>query len=154
MELINIGSDGSNFFKILPNEWQDIIVPVWGNYKMDANIYVFKNNSEIMVGGIVFNGSPPNRTDFEIEEGQKYVELGFKYIGFLFVDSKYRSKSLGSKWLSALKEQFPDQSYWLTIEEEGLKSFYEKNGFKCVSESKDTNNQEWMFTYRPEDGEQ
>ena len=154
MELINIGSDGSNFFKILPNDWQDIIVPVWGNYKMDANIYVFKNDMEITVGGIVFNGAPPNRTDFEIEEGQKYVELGFKYIGFLFVDPKYRSKSLGSKWLSALKEQFPDQSYWLTIEEVGLRSFYEKNGFKCVSESKVTNNQEWMFTYMPEDGEQ
>ena len=102
-----------------------------------------------MAGGIVFRSAPPNMTDFEIGEGHKYVELGFKYIGFLFVDQKYRNQALGSKWLSALKEEFPNESYWLTIEEVGLKSFYEKNGFKCVSESKDSNNQEWMFTYQP-----
>jgi len=149
MELINIGSDGSNFFKILPNDWQDIIVPVWGNYKMDANIYVFKNDSEITVGGIVFKGAPPNMTDFEIGEGHKYVDSGFKYIGFLFVNPKYRNQALGSKWLRALIEEFPNESYWLTIEEVGLKSFYEKNSFKCVSESMDPNNQEWIFTYQP-----
>ena len=73
----------------------------------------------------------------------------FHYIGFLFVDPKYRGKSLGSEWLTALKYQFPDQSYWLTIEDEGLRSFYENNGFKCVSKSKDKDNPEWIFTFTP-----
>ncbi|MBC8769902.1 GNAT family N-acetyltransferase [Arenibacter sp. BSSL-BM3] len=149
MELINIGSDGRDFFKILPKDWQDIIVPIWEDYKRGARIYVFKNDGELAAGGIVFNGAPPNMTVFEIEEGQKYVELGFQYIGFLFVDPKYRNQALGSKWLMALKVKFPNQSYWLTIEEEGLRSFYEKNGFKCVTESKDPNNPEWILIYKP-----
>ena len=149
MELINIGSYGHDFFKILPKDWQDIIIPIWKDYKKSARIYVFKNDEELAAGGIVFNGPPPNMTDFEIVEGQKYVDSGFHYIGFLFVDLKYRNLALGSKWLMALKEEFPNQSYWLTIEEEGLKSFYEKNGFKCVSESKDSNNREWIFIFQP-----
>jgi len=148
MELINIGSDGGEFFEILPVDWQGLIVPVWDDYYGNATIYVFKNGLKIASGGIVFSGEPPNMTVFEIEEGQKYVDLGFQYIGFLFVDPKFRNQALGSKWLRALKEEFPNQSYWLTIEEEGLRPFYEKNGFKCVSESKDTHNKEWIFTYQ------
>ncbi|MCM4172531.1 GNAT family N-acetyltransferase [Arenibacter sp. TNZ] len=148
MKLVNIGFDGHEFFKILPGDWQQIILPVWEDLKKNANIFVFKNTLEITAGGIVFKGAPPNMTDFEIEEGQKYIDMGFQYIGFLFVDSKYRNQALGSKWLKALMEEFPNQSYWLTIEEQGLRLFYEKNGFKCVSESKDPNNQEWLFTYR------
>ncbi|MCK0148109.1 GNAT family N-acetyltransferase [Arenibacter sp. F26102] len=149
MQLINIGSDGQEFFKILPKDWQDMIVPIWEDYKRSAIIYVFKNDEELGAGGIVFSGAPPNMTVFEIEQGQKYVDLGFHYIGFLFVDPKYRNQALGSKWLMALKEEFPNQSYWLTIEEEGLRSFYEKNGFKCVSESSDLNNREWILIFNP-----
>lgn len=149
MELINLGLEGGSFFEILPEDWKDVIESVWDDYKKNANIYVFKNALDITAGGIVFRTAPPNMTDFEIGEWQKYVTANFHYIGFLFVDPKYRGKSLGSEWLTALKDQFPDQSYWLTIEEEGLRSFYEKNGFKCVSKSKDKDNPEWIFTYTP-----
>ena len=149
MELINLGLEGGSFFKILPEDWKDVIESVWDDYKKNANIYVFKNALDITAGGIVFRTAPPNMTDFEIGEWQKYVTANFHYIGFLFVDPKYRGKSLGSEWLTALKDQFPDQSYWLTIEEEGLRSFYEKNGFKCVSQSMDNDNPEWIFTYAP-----
>ncbi len=149
MELINLGLEGGSFFKILPEDWKDVIESVWDDYKKNANIYVFKNALDITAGGIVFRTAPPNMTDFEIGEWEKYVTANFHYIGFLFVDPKYRGKSLGSEWLTALKDQFPYQSYWLTIEEEGLRSFYEKNGFKCVSKSKDKDNPEWIFTYAP-----
>lgn len=149
MQLIHLGPNSSDFFKILPGDWQDIIISVWDDFKSKASIYVFKNGHEIAAGGIVFNGNPPNRTAFEIEEGQRYVDLGFQYIGFLFVDPKYRNQALGSKWLKALKEEFPGQSYWLTIEEEGLKSFYDKNGFKCLAKSQDSDKPEWIFTYQP-----
>ena len=116
MELINLGLEGDSFFKILPEDWKDVIESVWDDYKKNANIYVFKNALDITAGGIVFRTAPPNMTDFEIGEWQKYVAANFHYIGFLFVDPKYRGKSLGSEWLTALKDQFPDQSYWLTIE--------------------------------------
>ncbi|MCK0190837.1 GNAT family N-acetyltransferase [Arenibacter sp. F20364] len=149
MELMDLGLNGRNYFSILPEEWQDVIESVWEDYKNNASIYVFKNGLDITAGGIVFRSAPPNMTDFELEEWQKYVAANFHYIGFLFVDPKYRGKSLGSEWLTALKDQFPDQSYWLTIEEEGLRSFYEKNGFKCVSQSMDNDNPEWILVYEP-----
>ncbi|RAJ09271.1 GNAT family N-acetyltransferase [Arenibacter echinorum] len=152
MGLINLGLDGRSYFKILPEDWQEVIESVWDDYKNNATVYVFKDDLEISAGGIVFRTAPPNMTDFEIEEWQKYVTANFHYIGFLFVDTKYRGKSLGSEWLTALKDQFPDQSYWLTIEEEGLRSFYEKNGFKCVSTSRDKANPEWILIYQPEKG--
>jgi GNAT superfamily N-acetyltransferase len=149
MELINLGHDSLAFFKILPKDWQDVIDSVWKDYKNNASVYVFKEGLDITPGGIVFRAAPPNMTDFEIGEWEKYVTANFHYIGFLFVDPSYRGKALGSEWLSALKAYFPDQSYWLTIEEEGLRLFYEKNGFKCVSQSKDKDNPEWIFTYTP-----
>ncbi|MDX1768035.1 MAG: GNAT family N-acetyltransferase [Arenibacter troitsensis] len=150
MGLINLGHDGHRFFNILPDDWQDVIESVWDDYKDNASIYVFKEALDITAGGIVFRAAPPNMTDFEVGEWQKYVDANFHYIGFLFVDPKYRGQSLGSKWLSDLKVQFPDQSYWLTIEEEGLRTFYEKNGFRCVSKSKDEDNPEWILIYQPE----
>ncbi|MDL5512660.1 GNAT family N-acetyltransferase [Arenibacter sp. M-2] len=152
MELRNLGNDGQIFFEILPEDWRDVIEPIWDDYKEKASIYVFENAMGIIAGGIVFRTAPPNMTDFEIEEWEKYVISNFHYIGFLFVDPKYRGQSLGSKWLTALKEQFPNQSYWLTVEEEGLRSFYVRNGFKCNSISRDEDNPEWIFTYTPGEG--
>jgi len=149
MEFINIGPNGEDFFNILPEDWQDIIIPAWEAYKSTVNIYVFRNGLDITVGGIVFRTAPPNMSDFETEVAQKYVDSGFHYIGFLFVDPKFRNQGLGSKWLKVIKEEFPNQSYWLTIEEGSLRSFYEKNGFICVSESLDKLNPEWVLIYQP-----
>ena len=138
------------FFRILPEEWQKTIGPIWEDCKDNACIYVLRNAAEIMAGGIVFSGETPNRTQFEIEKGAPYLALGYYYIGYLFVDSNYRNQSMGSKWLEAIKKKYPDRSFWLTIEEEGLRFFYEKNGFKCVSESKDPYTPEWLFVYTPD----
>lgn len=149
MDFINLGIDGQNFFKILPRDWQGVIVPLWDDYREKADIYVFEGTLGVTVGGIVFRTAPPNMTDFEIEASDTYVNSHFHYIGFLFVDPKYRGQSLGSKWLSALKERFPNRSYWLTVEEEGLRSFYTKNGFRCSSISREGANPEWIFTYTP-----
>ena len=139
-----------DFFKILPPDWQDAIVYIWEDYKRDAHIYVLLDEGEIVAGGIVFKGTPPNRTDFEIEAGEEYIKKGYHYIGFLYVISHRRKENLGSKWLEALKGRFPEQAYWLTIEEEGLKKFYVRNGFECVATSTDPDLPEWLFVFVPE----
>jgi GNAT superfamily N-acetyltransferase len=149
MELINLELNSRDFIKILPEDWREVIDSVWEDYKSNASVYAFKNGLDITAGGIVFRSAPPNMTDFESMEWQKYVAANFHYIGFLYVHPNYRGQALGSEWLSALKTHFPDQSYWLTIEEEGLRLFYEKNGFKCVSQSKDKDNLEWILIYEP-----
>ncbi|RTE53786.1 N-acetyltransferase [Arenibacter aquaticus] len=147
VELKVLKNEPDIFFRILPEEWQKTIGPVWEDCKENGCIYVLRNAAEIMAGGIVFIEEPPNRTQFEIENGAPYLALGYYYIGFLFVGPNYRNQSMGSKWLEAIKNKYPDRSFWLTIEEEGLRYFYEKNGFKCVAESQDPSTPEWMFVY-------
>ena len=63
-----------------------------------------------------------------------------------------KTSQLGSKWLSLLKKQDVKQGFWLTIEEAGLKKFYEKNGFQTITESEDKENIEWLCVYEPETG--
>ncbi|SHJ58983.1 Acetyltransferase (GNAT) domain-containing protein [Arenibacter nanhaiticus] len=149
MDFISLESDAKEYFKMLPLDWQAIIVPVWNTYKTNANIYVLTDQGAIVAGGIVFEQDPPNMTDFELTEGKKYRDVSFQYIGFLYVDPNRRNQALGTQWLNALKARQPKQSYWLTIEEEGLQAFYEKNGFQVVSQSKDPSNREWLFIYTP-----
>lgn len=136
------------FFNILPLDWQEIVVPQWGNYKDTAAIYVFKEKNELIAGGIVFEKSHPNMTDFEKQYQYLYDENYF-YIGFVWVIPEKRNQQLASKWLAKLKEKHSNQKYWLTIEEDSLKYFYEKNDFKLFSESENSEPKEWIFTYKP-----
>lgn len=149
MEIKEVSDNSQDFFKILPQDWQEEITPAWLDYRNTASIYALMDAKLIVAGGIVFRKAPPNRTIFEIEKGEVYLDKGYYYIGFLFVHPDRRNEALGSGWLSALKNQFPKQGFWLTIEEEALKTFYMKNGFVCVAESTDLDNPEWMFIYEP-----
>jgi hypothetical protein len=58
-----------------------------------------------------------------------------------------RKHHLGSEWLLSLKKVNPEQGFWLTIEEEPLKYFYEKNSFTVVDESK-SEPKEWVMVYK------
>ena len=137
------------FFEILPQDWKDAIVPIWDDCSNEANIYVLRDEGEVIAGGIVFKGIPPHMTDFEIENSEKYIKKGYRYIGFLYVVPHRRNEALGSRWLQALKNRFPKQAFWLTTEEEGLERFYIKNGFECVAASPDRDLPEWLFAWRP-----
>ena len=137
----------NDFFSILPEDWRCLIAPYWEGYKANSTIYVLENHKEIVGGGIVFASASPDMTHFEKTQGKVYFDLGYLYIGFLWVIPEYRGRELGSKWLSLLKEQNKNQSYWLTIEEENLKAFYKKNGFECVAES-DSTTKEWLLVYK------
>lgn len=149
MDFEVLKDNSRSFFEILPREWQDAIEPIWEDYRKEAHIFVFRNEGEIIAGGIVFMGAPPNRTDFEIEKGEQYIKKGYHYIGFLYVVPHHRNEALGSKWLQALKNKFPEQAYWLTTEEEGLDRFYIKNGFERVAVSPDRDLPEWLFVFVP-----
>lgn len=138
----------NDFFTILPEDWRCLIAPYWEGYKATSTIYVMENHKEVIAGGIVFASSSPDMTHFEKTHGKVYFDLGYLYIGFLWVAPEYRGKEMGSKWLSLLKEQNKNRSYWLTIEEENLKAFYKKNGFECVAESDSTTAKEWLMVYK------
>lgn len=132
----------------MPEDWQVLIVPYWEAYKDVAKIYVLKENDEVVAGGLVFSKSLPDMSDFERSLQYLFTE-GYLYIGFIWVPPYKRNRNLASQWLTLLKNQDPTQKYWLTIEEEWLKHFYEKNRFKLIKESDGINSKEWLFTWRP-----
>ncbi|MDP3360451.1 MAG: hypothetical protein Q8S41_14000 [Lutibacter sp.] len=144
----NATNNPEQFFNILPNDWQYLIVPYWESYKDVAKIYVLKENEEVVAGGLVFSKSLPDMSDFE-RSLQYLFKEGYLYIGFIWVPLEKRNRNFASQWLTLLKNQDPNQKYWLTIEEEWLKHFYEKNGFKLMKESDGADNKEWLFTWRP-----
>lgn len=141
-ELCNKPDD---FFEILPEDWQAGIVPYWKEYHTAANIYIVKAENKLVAGGILFNCLPPDPSDLDHRFNYLFAE-GYLYIGFLFVQPEMRHLHLGSWWLDKLKKKYPGQKYWLTIEEEALKHFYQRNGFEILGES-DSDPKEWVLTY-------
>lgn len=119
------------FFKLLPDDWQEVIVPFWKDYEKSAAIYVFENHLEISAGGIVFNSCPPDLLTYK-KELQYWFDEGYAYLGFIFVKETMRGQNLGSQWLDAIKKQLPNQKFWLLIEDEYLHHFYVKNGFQRI----------------------
>lgn len=149
MKFETINHRYTEFFNMLPEDWKEIISPIWDKIKNTATIYAIVEEGSIIAGGIIFTEKLPKMTNFELDQGQPFFDLGYGYIGFLWVDEKRRNEQLGSKWLSLLKKNNLQQGFWLTIEEEGLKKFYEKNGFKTISQSEDKENMEWLCVYEP-----
>jgi hypothetical protein len=139
-------SNPNQFFDILPEDWQDEIVPFWDDYKNTASIYVIKEDSHVIAGGILFSTCSPDITYFK-KEAQTWFENGFLYIGFLWVAEDNRNNNLGSFWLDELKRQLPNQKLWLLIEEERLHSFYLKNDFKLDKTIKNNDHLEWLYTF-------
>ncbi|MDF1517230.1 MAG: hypothetical protein RQ864_09040 [Lutibacter sp.] len=146
IQFTNVTENPEQFFNLLPDDWKPYLVPYWEDYKDAAKIYVLKENGEVVAGGLVFSKSLPDMSDFE-RSLQYLFEEGYLYIGFIWVPLDKRHRQLASQWLTLLKNQDPTQKYWLTIEEEWLKHFYEKNGFVLISKSDDAVNKEWLYVF-------
>ena len=150
MKLKEVNQRPNDYFKILPQDWQEIISTLWDKVKETSTIYAIVEEDSIIVGGIVFTEKIPEMTKFELERGQPFFDRGYGYIGFLWVAENRRNEQLGTKWLSLLKGHNLKQGFWLTVEEEGLKKFYEKNGFKTIAQGGDKENMEWLCVYEPD----
>lgn len=141
-----ITSHPEHFFKLLPQDWQDEIVPFWEDQAAHAVIYGIDYHETLVGGGIVFYASPPNFDYFE-DEAQSWFSQGYHYLGFIYIDPNYRNKNLGSFWLTELKLRNPHQDYFLLTEEDHLQHFYEKNGFVRVKAILNDRNLEWLYQY-------
>ena len=137
-------NDPQQFFEMLPQDWQDEIVPFWDDYKAVAKIYILENHLAIIGGGIVFYTSPPHFEYFETE-AKTLFDDGYWYLGFIWIAESQRNKNLGSVWLNQLKAQNPNQKYFLLTEEDYLQHFYEKNDFHRVKQVKNQNQLEWLY---------
>ncbi|WP_242083443.1 GNAT family N-acetyltransferase [Aestuariivivens sediminis] len=132
------------FFRILPLDWKNSIVPQWPNYKASSSIYVIECDGQVIAGGIVFSKTPPHATPIELEYNYLF-KANYLYIGYLYVLPEFRNKNIASKWLEAVKNRYDKQKFWLTIEVFDLKFFYEKNGFKLMDSSPCLHSDEWVM---------
>lgn len=132
------------FLQILPQDWQDEIVPFWDACKTDSKIYTIKDGTGIIGGGIVFFKSPPNFEYFKTEADAWFTK-GYFYLGFIWIAESHRHKNLGSFWLHQLKSENLKQQYFLLTEEEQLHQFYIKNGFVCDGTVQNGGITEWLY---------
>ncbi|NCO63654.1 MAG: GNAT family N-acetyltransferase [Flavobacteriales bacterium] len=123
--------DCQTFFKVLPLDWQEIILPFWDHLKATTKGYVLVDNNQIIAGGLVFTECPPDMM-YAKDEADTWMHNGYLYVGFIYVIEERRHQNLGSVWLQNLKKTHPKQNYWLTIEDLKLDVFYTKNGFKRI----------------------
>ena len=143
----SLNDDYNEFFKLLPDDWQQEIVPFWNDVKDESKIYVIAENHKIIGGGIVFNTCPPDLLYFK-DNAQKWFDAGYLYIGFLWIAEEHRNKNLGSFWLEQLKTSNPQQNYWLIIEEERLHNFYQRNDFVLKQTISKNDSQEYLYTFK------
>ncbi len=136
------------FFEILPQDWQDDIVPYWDSYKDSSTIYIISQKEHIIGGGIVFSNCPPDIDYYKIE-AEEWFDNGYKYLGFIWIAESKRNMNLGSLWLDELKKQNPLQKYWLLIEEEHLHRYYQKNNFTLIKTIVNNHLSEWLYAYKP-----
>lgn len=132
------------FFSILPDDWQQSIIPFWPDYQDSARIFILSTPEEVLGGGIVFSSVSPDTLTYQ-KEAQAWFDRGYLYIGFLWISEKYRGKRLGSRWLELLRLQLPYQKFWLSIDEFQLAAFYEQNGFTVIRKIEGAYGEEWIL---------
>jgi diamine N-acetyltransferase len=143
-----ICNDFSEFFKILPKDWQENLIPFWETHKQTTQGYLLVENNQIISGGLVFSKCPPDLLYIE-DEANKWFKNGYLYLGFIYVIEARRQQNLGSIWLESLKKMFPNQKFWLTIEDLNLNAFYVKNGFETVKSLDNQGVEEVLYTFKP-----
>uniref|UniRef100_UPI0040472D09 GNAT family N-acetyltransferase n=1 Tax=Mariniflexile sp. TaxID=1979402 RepID=UPI0040472D09 len=141
-------NDYPEFFNILPKDWQEGILPFWQTYKMTTQGYLLVEKNQIIAGGLVFSKCPPDMLYAE-SEANLWFDTGYLYVGFIYVIEERRQQNLGSVWLDHLKRMYPNQKYWLTIEDLKLDAFYIKNGFKRIKSLYNNGVEEVVYNFEP-----
>ena len=138
-----VGPPGT-FIDMLPLDWQDALKVVWSKLSGTSEIVVLKEEGAILAGGIIFKEMTVDMQLFK-EVAEELLASNSYYIGYLWVIEARRGENLGSLWLQNIRQEYPSNSFWLTIEEEGLKQFYEKNGFHLFLEKESNGEKEWLL---------
>lgn len=145
--LVDLTSDPERFFRLLPADWREGIVPYWESYGSHALIYGLEVNGELAGGGIVFHEA----TDETIAYGHiadQYYQQHFCYIGYLWIHPEYRGLGLGSSWLSNVHNILSNRSFWLTVDDPALQVFYERNGYKTTGTFATAYGTDWIMEKR------
>lgn len=136
------------FFSILPLDWQEGIVPYWNQYRHSSEVYLIEEEGEIIGGGILFTQVTPDMMA-NASLAQKYFDKAYVYLGFIWISEDKRGMGLGQFWLKKVFENNPNITFWLTIEDPQLESFYKKWGFAISEKIENQGSPEWIMLRRP-----
>ncbi len=136
------------FVAAMPEDWWPDFQLYLEDSRDSMELFTITDYDQIVAGGMVLEALPREMKVFEIEAAP-FIEKGYLYIGFLFVIPEYRRRNLGSAWLSCVKALYATKGFWLTLEEPGLREFYEKNGFRWVGTLKQGGLSEELMVFGP-----
>ena len=148
VEFYKLEDRPERFFEILPLDWSAEIQPVWYQYQDSSYIYVLGYDDQMIGGGILFSEPSPDIDYYNAAQRFKVVSLlekGYGYVGYFFILDKFRSRGLGMKWLDELIRMNPSKGLCLTIDDDSLKGFYAKAGFKLNEEIDFQDHKEWLL---------
>lgn len=144
IELQELTSQPSVFFDFLPEDWRAEIEPFWRDYAQNSYIFALAENGRIIAGGIVFTTVSPDTRGYS-KIAREWLDRGYKYMGFIYVDEIRRQEGLGSRWVNDIRLLHPDWKFWLAIDDYGLSKFYKKLGFEIVQEIQNDDRPEWIL---------
>jgi GNAT superfamily N-acetyltransferase len=120
----------ADFCALVAQEWQEDIAAL--EQKFSFEIYLGIEKREVFAGLAVFTMAAP--------ETEKYAEIAAElfsqkmaYLGYLVVVPKYRGCGIGAQFLERFLGKFPQQSFWLAIEDPKLAQFYQRHGFQLFA---------------------
>lgn len=137
-------AEPDRFFQFLPEDWRVEIEPHWPNYAETASIFILETENEILGGGIVFRTVSPD-TELYREYAQQQFDKGYWYLAFIWISPDHRGQQLGTEWLRRVHAHYPNQKFWLTIEDYNLVHFYEKSGYTLIQELDLGDWREWVM---------
>lgn len=132
------------FFKVLPTSWRYDLMAFWPNYGNDSEIFVIQENCNCLGGGIVFSRLPPDSSPWSAH-APHWFDLGYYYLGYIWVLPQRRGEGLGSFWLQQINSQFSASGFWLTVEKVELIKFYEQQGFALTEKLLVGDKAEWLM---------
>lgn len=131
------------FFNLLPYEWKETLVPYWPQYTSSATILGTYVNQRLVGGGIIFKQPTLETVNYPMAE--TYFNFGCPYIGYLWVSEPFRHLGLGSAWLDEVAQRHQKTGTWLSIEENQLLDFYQRNGYQLDHHLVNADTEEWIL---------
>ena len=118
----------------------DKLLKIWLDASLQAHHFVKADYWKNMVP-MVKKYYLPNTDTFVFEDKRQLK--GFlsiiddKYIGALFIAPQYQNKKIGTKLVDYAKRLYPELSLKVFTQNDKARKFYQKHGFKIVSEQID-----------------
>lgn len=146
LQLLSFAHPPREWVAELPKDWQKALTEMYQNQAQDLECLILAEGGHWRAAGIICRMLPWDMETYRKQLG-KYMSSGHLYIGFLWTFLGARQQGWGSQWLQKVKQYYPSQGLWLTVEEATLIPFYERNGFheeQCLGQG---TAKEWVLVY-------